>query len=257
MSEKSTTQTEQQEIHQLYQSLEQEQPSSELDQRILAAAHKAVASTAASTAKVLPMKPNRRAWYVPVSYAAVIVISLSVVLRLLLEPEVLDREVVPELERSAPQAGRDNDKEPAAIMAPAAPMATTAMEAQLAPPESVKKTAKMQAVEARAKASKPAAKQPYSRPEMLRRASPAESDSSEKMQLQSAAGNRAAQDMTLDAAKEISRDARLDEMKRLLADSQYDQLHSKLRQFRQIYPDYVLPEELSAWEKQAASAAGD
>lgn len=77
-------------LHEAYQAESSELPPEALDKSILKAAHKAVADeyTSISPQHGVDTQPVKRAWYVPVSYVAILVISLSVVMKLALEPEM-------------------------------------------------------------------------------------------------------------------------------------------------------------------------
>lgn len=94
-----------QSIHEEYQAVANELPPQSLDASILQAAHQAVESgkqqaTENKTSDALDKRRRKkrqsgidtqsvkRAWYVPVSYVAMLVVSLSVVMKLALEPEM-------------------------------------------------------------------------------------------------------------------------------------------------------------------------
>lgn len=81
-----------QEVHEKYQAEAKEQPPQSLDASILQAAHLAVENSTADKHAQIPSgidtQSVKRAWYVPVSYVAMLVISLSVVMKLALEPEM-------------------------------------------------------------------------------------------------------------------------------------------------------------------------
>ena len=91
-----------QEIHKKYQTVAKDQPPQSLDTSILQAAHLAVEKSAVDEPSInkpavdkqtqnqsgIDTQSVKRAWYVPVSYVAMLVISLSVVMKLALEPEM-------------------------------------------------------------------------------------------------------------------------------------------------------------------------
>ena len=83
-------------FHQAYQAGANELPPEQLDNVILQAAHKSVQHKADSksvetTATGIDTQQVKRAWYVPLSYVAILVISLSVVMRLAFEqPDVIE-----------------------------------------------------------------------------------------------------------------------------------------------------------------------
>lgn len=88
-----------QNIHELYQASSNELPPSGIDESILQAAHQAVESGSGAPAEQMDIQatsehqfgvdtqPVKRAWYVPVSYVAILVISSSVVMKLALETD--------------------------------------------------------------------------------------------------------------------------------------------------------------------------
>ncbi len=75
-----------QDLHRVYQDVSDEQPSLSVDKTILEAAHRALESE--KPALGVDVQPVNKAWYVPASYVAILVISLSVVMKLALEPEL-------------------------------------------------------------------------------------------------------------------------------------------------------------------------
>lgn len=82
-------------LHEKYQAEATETPPESIDISIITAAHSAVNSppeTNNELASAQLKKRNKQAWYVPVSYVAVIVLSLSVFLKLAFEAEPLKPE---------------------------------------------------------------------------------------------------------------------------------------------------------------------
>jgi len=83
-------------LHEKYQAVSTEMPAESTDLSILNAAHSAVNSQPEAghvTTPVKIKKVKKHAWYVPVSYVAIIVLSLSVFLNLAFEPELIDEEL--------------------------------------------------------------------------------------------------------------------------------------------------------------------
>ncbi len=72
-----------QQFHKAYQQSANELPDEAVDAAILSAAHKAVEQ---DNVAGIDTQPVKRAWYVPLSYVAILVISLSVVMKLAFEP---------------------------------------------------------------------------------------------------------------------------------------------------------------------------
>ena len=254
MSEKHTTQSDEQIVQQHYRSLEQECPARELDEKILAAAHAALEKEA-EPGKVSPLLKPRRAWYVPVSYAAVIVLSLGVVLRLLLEPEAMDPEISPMTE---PTQLMDEVQQDA--MRPA----TDAAGQRLAPAPRAErimaeqKLLKKQAVEKR----RQAARSPGEPEAVPSRAAPGPaimqfmaSPKPEEMEMEalSASGKEssiAPAQSVVGSSSPLSCEDWVLKMQALLEAQHYQRLGDSLRAFRKLYPAYALPEKLAAWEKQ-------
>lgn len=83
-------------LHEEYQAVSTEMPAESTDLNILNAAHSAVNSQHEADHVITPVKikkVKKHAWYVPVSYVAIIVLSLSVFLKLAFEPELIDAEL--------------------------------------------------------------------------------------------------------------------------------------------------------------------
>jgi len=83
-------------LHEEYQAASTEMPAESTDLNILNAAHSAVNSQHDTANVITPVrvkKVKKHAWYVPVSYVAIIVLSLSVFLKLAFEPEYIDAEL--------------------------------------------------------------------------------------------------------------------------------------------------------------------
>lgn len=82
-----------QSLHNKYQANATELPPADLDSTILQAAHNAVKDPSKSQFVMgVDTQPVKRAWYVPVSYVAILVLSLSVVMKLAFEPSMVELE---------------------------------------------------------------------------------------------------------------------------------------------------------------------
>ncbi|MCW9047122.1 MAG: hypothetical protein OQK46_03505 [Gammaproteobacteria bacterium] len=82
-------------LHKEYQSVSTEMPAESTDSNILRAAHSALNLQHENNHEVVDIKSgkiNQHAWYVPVSYVAIIVISLSVFLKLAFDTELIETE---------------------------------------------------------------------------------------------------------------------------------------------------------------------
>lgn len=83
-------------LHEEYQAVSTEMPAESTDLNILNAAHSAINSQQEADHVIPPVqieKVKKHAWYVPVSYVAIVVLSLSVFLNLAFEPEFIDAEL--------------------------------------------------------------------------------------------------------------------------------------------------------------------
>lgn len=229
-----------QDIHELYQVLEQEQPPVELDEQILQAAHQAIAET---DHKVVDIRVPRRAWYVPVSYAAIILISLSLVMKLSLEPELQS----PEQDYALPIESILDDVDaqlPAVTDFKARELQTEAIapSARQAELSELRKQEVERKKKQRVMMAEPMlAPAPMQNVEEISRSKSAASAFSEP------------KEGSLEEFNGVIPNARIEEwvfhMQALLSAQQYDELQQSLRVFRQQYPDYKLPEELANWLK--------
>ncbi|MFW2373030.1 MAG: hypothetical protein ACN4GM_07900 [Gammaproteobacteria bacterium] len=122
MTEHDTDPSVEQKIDQLYRSLSTEQPPASLDRQIMAAAHRAVDEAEPGKASV------RNIWLHSLAYAAVLVLAVSVIIEVSLQPELIQTEpsrlieervapaakaIVPEVEStvSGISPGRNVDRE--------------------------------------------------------------------------------------------------------------------------------------------------
>jgi hypothetical protein len=255
MAEKDTYNQDEQAIHDLYQSLSQDQPPADLDAGILRSAHDAVTPEKAA---VVEFSRVKKAWYVPLSYAAVIVVSLSVVMKLALEPNVIPVET-----DSAPidteffMEKEDRLAEQKISMPPPAAVQSVAPKKAAARQKSVKKKSK-----ARASAGpRPSPMlEMHSRPEGKQRSMAPVSIINTRsggvdMQDQSAAKGMAKQVFS-DEVEIIEPDAEnwIEQMLMLLEQGKTEQLKLEIRRFKSLYKAYILPSKLAIWEKQHISS---
>jgi len=81
-------------LHKKYQEASTEVPAASIDASILQAAHRAVESTGnEKTTSGMDTQSVKRSWFVPLSYVAILVVSLSVVMKLALEPPMMESPV--------------------------------------------------------------------------------------------------------------------------------------------------------------------
>ena len=96
-----------QNLNDRYQAESTENPAEFLDKSILQAAHNAVQEKISAEIKPFSstdekVKVMKRAWYVPMTFVAMLVISLSVVLKLVFDPMMTQQ--MPEMDGRAPAA---------------------------------------------------------------------------------------------------------------------------------------------------------
>lgn len=272
MNDKHMTDPDDQDIHTLYQQLDQEQPPAELDERILSAAHQSLVSGEDQSSSVTPIRRKSRSWYVPVSYVAIMLISLGVVVKLSFEPEVTRYDFVP-VEEEALFAGESRKErvktmqtEPGSAPAASGGISFAKEPAKLLPQPS----AEVELLEKK-KASKPVDKakpqgilsrQPVSPsleqqgvPSARSLEAPAATDG-ERSGI-SAADSRIqpVQSFMVDMNGETTAEDQVARMEQLLLNERYAELESAMKVFRTQYPDYALPQALSEWEKASLPAS--
>ena len=226
MSTDDHKQPDDRQLGELYRELPQHQPSPEVDQAILAAARKA--------SRRKPGGSTRPRWYMPLSAAAVVMISVSLVMTMVFDEQALQLER--QSQPSAVEEQMSMDDEPASISSSSAVEDTApAMD-----------TAPLMAPAA------PAPAQPMER----KKARAAEPDS--MMQFRSAAPTRVMREQAAGAAESIEKEQsssvdeaiirqQLEVLQILYEQQQYEQLAERLQAFRQRYPDYPLPDALAQW----------
>lgn len=127
------------ELHNLnhrYQAESTEKPPQFLDKNILQAAHQAVQEDASNVVEVCSATDEKvqlikRAWYVPMTFVAMLVISLSVILKLVFDPMLTEQ--MPQMDGQAPSTIINQQDESAVISK--ARMAETSMAGQAAEPD--------------------------------------------------------------------------------------------------------------------------
>ena len=248
-SEQNNPPTDQQ-IEQLYESLSSPQPPAELDQAILDAAHEAVSPQLARR------RPKRRNWYVPVSMAAVVLISFSVVIKLVVDEAALqpatDMSVEPEVAtKIAPLAETDNLAPPTASFSGAPANFAPQEESRIGPGKMMqspmrqkgvrteRQELKKQSGEKAAKRYAPQVTQPPSLPSLSGLAS-----DEERKQVPTQPQQQAIQ-------------ARVNYLLDLLETRQFDKLQAELTAFRQQHADYPLPAKLLEWSSSRQPESAD
>jgi len=224
-------------VSQAYRGLGSDEPPRALDEAILAAARR-------------PARPWARRWGLPVSIAAVVVLSLTVTLRIADEQPGLE---LPEPRREAPA------KPAPAAQAPAAPP-VVAESAKQEPPRA--RTAPRSAAPAPAAAPK-AFPGPAAAPEAAKPAASAETAARELRReraadaaVAGAAASRAEEGAARDATASRSAapalaklaqetpEQELERIARLRAEGRHEDADKALAEFRKRFPDYRIPEPM-------------
>ena len=235
-------------LHVLYQSIPKEEPPPELDVRIMQAAHQAIKVSIPRVVN-LHRKPSNKLWIKPLSYAAVMVLCLGVVLRIQMDlPEIVQSHSdifnPPSESAESPadypvQELQQSDRDaPVRSLAPAAEM----MSAKPAP-----------VLELSKQVVRPSSPAPTALSEQKIAESKTEMDNmpSEAPVMPDAASYAAppaAVAERLEKSKMIRKSERPDttvaDMMRLYHADETQPLLTQLQAFITKYPDYVLPTEL-------------
>lgn len=212
-----------------YRALGEEEPPRALDEAVLAAARRAVETHPAP----LVAPTGRRAWFVPLAAAAVLLLAVGVVLHMQLEQPDLDGA---RLEARAPRPERQEQR--AAPAVPAAPVQAPAAQSPAVEPKSAV-ASKPMAATAPVAAAPPAAvpqAEPAAVPAM------AAGRAREEAELRSAASAarvaRSADAPAPTPEKELERIAALREAGR------HEEADKALAEFRKRHPDYRIPEAM-------------
>ena len=227
MSTDDHKQPDDRQLGELYRELPQPQPLPEVDQAILAAARKASRQKRSGS--------TRPRWYMPLSAAAVVMISVSLVVTMVFDEQALRPE-----RQSQPTAV---DEQMSMDDAPASISSSSAVE-DTAPA--------MDTAPLMAPPAAPAPAQPMER----KKARAAEPDS--LMQFKSAVPARVMREQAAGAAESIEKEQsssvdetiirqQLEVLQSLYEQQRYERLAERLQGFRQRYPDYPLPDALAQW----------
>lgn len=213
-------------LEQMYRALPDDEPPVELDEKIRAAARDAV------RAEPVHQVGPRRSWYRPVSMAAVVLVSLSVVISLVVDEQVLHKEMSPATDSTEKQPMTTFEAtEAESEVLPVRPSQVPARDL----PDDVlrlRESMKKQQVPGR---------------------SPRQSAPSQTVS--PAIGEQGASRRHLEPSEHKSARQRppveqqLERLMHLLQSQQYDRLRGELETFHDRYPDQSLPDELKRWEK--------
>lgn len=271
MSKQDQQEVDAQKVRELYASINKEQPSAELDARILKVAHESHKQE-----NSVPIKHDKRAWYMPVAYAAVIIVCFSVVMKLVLEPEANFQEpeldLLPVIDEAAEpvmvfEEEQQEDIQASKVMsAPAKRKINEANEAaeKIAPmSESIQRVQPQvsQAVSASAQ-KKMRIKQQEKKANVVKQESLGRQDRHYKDNKQSTGMSQddrmssfglvgGALMAERENAEKLSAQDWVQKMQGLLDKKAFVQLEKELIQFRQYYPDYELPENLAEIEDKS------
>ncbi len=235
-------------LHVLYQSIPKEEPPPELDVRIMQAAHQAIKVSIPRVVN-LHRKPSNKLWIKPLSYAAVMVLCLGVVLRIQMDlPEIVQSQwdifnppsesaespadyPVQELQQSIRDAPV-RSLAPAAEMMSAKPAPVLELSKQVVRPPSPAPTALSEQKIAESKTEMDNV--PSEAPVMPDAASDAAPPAAVAERLEKSKMTR----------KSERPDTTVADMMRLYHADEMQQLLTQLQAFITKYPDYVLPTEL-------------
>jgi hypothetical protein len=252
-------------LDQAYRELPGEEPPSEVDERIRAAARRAVGAGPQSLAARERSWASR--WRVPLSLAASVVVVVTLTLMMQEEEQQRARDVAPALapapvapptldERAAPSRAPEDAKRPdtePARRAPASapPQRAPAADAAAPPPPQLEKLETRQQLLEAPKAAgvppppttAPAVKGLASQPAAASPAAP--SGVSDSLSRERAVGDRPAREMR--SAPQVARSAEewIEEIRRLKAQGRDADAAAELAEFRRRHPEYPLPVDLA------------
>lgn len=235
-----------------YRSLPDEQPPAELDAAILAAAHRQAARSGGTG------RSHKRHWYLPLSAAAVVLISVSVVVKLVVDERALQPNdemalPVPQKQLQSLEMEHRELPRPAAAMAPkSVPRAPdAAMPLQDAEDVSAAggsfTTNSVQSEPALSTAAEEAKKAELTRESVsssarFMRIAPTANFADSKV-----AGNEGSERLQ----------QWLDKLQKLLDAGDDEALKTQLSAFRREYPEYSLPASLAQWENKNRPGKSD
>lgn len=242
MTEHDTDPSVEQKIEQLYRSLSTEQPPAALDRQILKAAHRAVEDRAVIRAA------SRTIWLRSLAYAAVVIVGVSVIIEVSMQPEVMPNEPEVLIEQATAPSNKEMMSEFRSLAPKPSPdRRSDAEESSRNQMQRANKTEVKAGQKVPPVASKP-------RPDQVPAAAAAE-----RQRYKMAAPDTEAvmqDEVRMDAALvkpwRDSPQAWLQQCQRLLAENKTDQLVIELAEFRRRYADYPIPQDLSDWLKKAS-----
>ncbi len=249
-------QTDEQQVHERYLALPKVEPPPLLDEKIIAAAHAELDRNGKKRAS------GHRAWYVPLSMAAVVLISFSLVLKLVIDEQVLqsksdggmpleeeqefNREI---MEDAMPEQSRERLSAPAPSSAPVEPQSRrkTMEQAVEKMPAPAKKAATRKSVDFGTSTDSSKAVESASTASPL----PAPVVVTEGVvEHKSGSGDGVREIRLKRSTDDRQREIRLRQMMELLEQGKYEKLQEELTNFRRRYPDFELPEALAEWENR-------
>jgi hypothetical protein len=220
------------ELSAIYRESPREEPGAKIDAAILAAAHREV--------KAKPRRLVARSWGIPLSAAAVLVLSATLTLMVLYEPDAPQRIASPPASEAPAakqvQPGDDerrreavSDKSEKKAEMPAAPTASPERDAQ---------ASKARSDDARFEATPPRESQDK-----------ASESESQRAELAGALPRSAPQDQEDTASarvKEETPEQWLARIEKLRAEGKIEEAQKSLAEFKKRYPDYAVPD----WAKE-------
>jgi len=260
-------------LHEKYQAESTELPPGSIDENILQAAHRAV-EVQGGVEKSQPSgvfhRVKKHPWYHPMSYVAIIVISLSVVMKLAFEPgfvesefngdDFSDKAQMQEAEEVAIKPQNRISQEQKKIAKAVAPKATKTQQQTTASWFKAKEKKPMLMKPKAASAPDVSASQQREQKIESAVSGAAMSKFAEPMRAMSQTGPEVAADIFLDesepsvlARQKISQKNQIHKLMKLLESRQFEKLKLALQQYRKDYPlkngvDNELPQVLSDLE---------
>lgn len=246
MSEQHTDPSVEQKIDKLYRSLSTEQPPASLDMQILEAAHHAV-----DEKTLIRRAPSRNIWLRSMAYAAVVVVGVSVVVEVSMQPEVMQTEPSLLIEENSTSADKALQTDAGISASRASPeYGTESDELRQRQAPRLKKMEMEVKRKARQQKS-PARSVPITAAEqkMTELAAPAtEMMMQDEIQVEESLSSR---------PWRASPQLWLEHCQRLLAANNTDELAKELTEFRLQYTEYSLPQDLSEWLQQVQPASAN
>lgn len=226
-------------LHEQYQQGARELPTADMDASILQAAHRAIENDTPHTIDIgIDTQPVKRAWYVPVSYVAILVISLSVVMKVAFEPELAEDSYQPPMSE---MPGLPDESRLKSVIAPASAPEKASKEKQSA----------SRLLEQQKKRAVPVERSLMSKPALPARSEALGAGMSADVSIASSAQPVA----ELEEREQLppTQQERIEQLLLLFKQQDFKALESALEAYRKDFPldqyQEQLPAEILAWEQ--------